>query len=70
MTEAQYIYHLITDELNLDHVVKVVQVMFFHCKITTVLFVINKSSGEILWVYANILLLPNSHLLILVFIYS
>lgn len=64
-----HIYCSITDELNLDHMVKVVQVISLHCTITTVLFIISKSCGEIFWDCVNILFLPNFHLLILVFTY-
>ena len=45
---------LITGDVNLEHIVRVVSVEFLHCKITVFPFVID-ILGEILWDSANIL---------------
>ena len=47
----------IVDDINFDHLVEVLSVMFLCCKIIIFPFVLKEICGEILWDYINILFL-------------
>ena len=50
--------YLTTDDVNLDHLVKVESARFLHCKVTIFPFTIKK---YLEWKYSEIIQIPISH---------